>query len=62
MPEIADVHLQKCVSCSPADGEKLFEPWSSWSKGQECLRGIWTEKYIFVFNCFLFSDFSGDSF
>ena len=40
--------LKVCFSCGPADGEKLFDPWSSWRKGEECPREIRTEKFMFT--------------
>ena len=41
--------LQKvCVSCGPGGGEKLFDPWASGRKGQECLQETWTKKFMFM--------------
>ena len=34
--------------CGPGDGEKLFDPGASRHKGQECLRAIRTEKFMFM--------------
>ena len=42
-------------SCGPADGEKLFDPWSSGRKGQECPREIRTKMFMCMFMLFLFS-------
>ena len=36
-PKLVDVCPKKSVlACGPMDGEKLFDPWSSGRKGQEC--------------------------
>ena len=34
--------------CGPGDGEKLFDPWASGRKGQECPREIRTKKFMFM--------------
>ena len=47
-PKIVDVCPQVCVFLQPADGEKLFDRWSSGRKGQECPREIRTENFVFV--------------
>ena len=39
------------TSCGPGDGEKLFDPWASGRKGQECPREIRTKKLMFML-CF----------
>ena len=35
-------------SCGPGGGEKLFDPWASGRKGQECPREIRTKKFMFM--------------
>ena len=39
---------QACFSCSPGGGEKLFDPWASGHKGQECLQETPTKKFMFT--------------
>ena len=39
---------KSAFSCSPGDGEKLFDPWASGRKGQECPREIWSKKFMFM--------------
>ena len=34
--------------CGPGGGEKLFDPWASGRKGQECPREIRTKKFMFM--------------
>ena len=49
MPKIMDFRTKKCVfCCGPGGGEKLFDPWASGRKGQECPREIRTKKFMFV--------------
>ena len=43
---------KSAFSCGPGGGEKLFDPWASGRKGQECLREIRTKKFMFML-CFL---------
>ena len=50
-PKIMDVHTEKCVFffCGPGSGEKLFDPWASGRKGQECPQEhFWTKKFMFM--------------
>ena len=37
---------QKCVSCGPGGGEKLFDPWASERRGPECPREIRTDRVL----------------
>ena len=37
---------KNAFSCGPGGGEKLFDPWASGRKGQECPREIRTKKFI----------------
>ena len=39
---------KSAFSCGPSGGEKLFVPWASGRKGQECPREIRTKKFMFV--------------
>ena len=41
-------HRKVCFPCGPGDNKKLFEPWASGRKGQECPREIRTEKFMFM--------------
>ena len=41
-PKIMDVHTKKCFFLQPG-GEKLFDPWASGRKGQECPQEIRTK-------------------
>ena len=34
--------------CGPGGGEKLLDPWASGRKGQECLREIRINKFVFM--------------
>ena len=47
-PKIVDIRTKSAFFCGPGDGEKLFDPKASRRKGQECLRGIRTEKFMFT--------------
>ena len=47
-PKIVDVRTKKSFFCGPGDGEKLFDPGASGRKGQECLREIRAEKFMFM--------------
>ena len=46
--KILDVHTKKCVFCSPNYGGETFDPRASRCKGQEYLREIRTEKFVFL--------------
>ena len=39
---------KSAFSCGPGGGEKLFDPWASGRKGQECLQEIRTKKFMFM--------------
>ena len=39
---------ESAFSCGPGGGEKLFDPWASGHKGQECPREIPTKKFMFM--------------
>ena len=39
---------KSAFSCSPGEGEKLFDPGASGHKGQECPREIRTKKFMFM--------------
>ena len=39
---------KSAFSCGPGGGEKLFDPWASGRKGQECPREIRTKKFMFM--------------
>ena len=39
---------KSAFSCVPGGGEKLFDPWASGRKGQECPREIRTKKFMFM--------------
>ena len=39
---------KSAFSCGPGGGEKLFDPWASARKGQECPREIRTKKFMFM--------------
>ena len=39
---------KSAFSCGPSGGEKLFDPWASGRKGQECPREIRTKKFMFM--------------
>ena len=41
-------HQKLLFFLRPGDGEKLFGPGASGRKGQECLREIRTEKFMFM--------------
>ena len=45
---------KSAFSCGPGGGEKLFDPWASGRKGQECLQEIRTKKFMFML--FFFPD------
>ena len=45
---------KSAFACGPGGGEKLFDPWASGCKGQECLREIRTKKFMFML--FFFPD------
>ena len=47
-PKIVDVRTKSAFSCGPSGGEKLFDPWASGRKGQECPREIRTKKFMFM--------------
>ena len=47
-PKIVDVRTKSAFSCGPGGGEKLFDPWASGRKGQECPREIRTKKFMFM--------------
>ena len=40
--------LKSAFSCGTSSGEKLFDPWASGRKGQECPREIRTKKFMFM--------------
>ena len=40
---------ENAFSCGTGGGDKLFDPWASGHKGQECPRELRTEKLMFVF-------------
>ena len=46
-----DVCTKSAFFCGPSDEEKLFDPGASKRKGQECLRELRTEKFVFML-CF----------
>ena len=50
--ENLDVRARKCVFLRPRDGEKLFDPWASGRKGQEC-PGKSGPKKVYVYAAFL---------
>ena len=37
---------KSAFSCGPSGGEKLFDPWASGRKGQECPQEIRTKKFM----------------
>ena len=39
---------KSAFSCGPGGGEKLFDPWASGRKGQECPGEIRTKKFMFM--------------
>ena len=39
---------KSAFSCGPGGGEKLFDPWASGRKGQECPLEIRTKKFMFM--------------
>ena len=39
---------ESVFSCGPGDGEKLFDPWASGRKGQQCPQDIRTDKLMFM--------------
>ena len=41
-------HQKSAFSCGLGGGEKLFDPWASGRKGQECPREIRTKKFMFM--------------
>ena len=45
---------KSAFSCDPGGGEKLFDPWASGRKGQECPRKTWNKKFMFML--FFFPD------
>ena len=47
-PKIVDIRTKSVFSCSPSAGEKLFDPWASGRKGQECPQEIRTNKFMFM--------------
>ena len=47
-PKIVDVRTTKCVFLRQRWWEKLFDPWASGRKGQECPREIRTKKFMFM--------------
>ena len=50
-PTIVDVRTKSVFSCGPGVGEKLFDPWASGRKDQECRREIRTKKIMFLRFC-----------
>ena len=41
-------HQKKGFPCGTGDGEKVFDPWASGHKGQECPQEIRTRKFMFM--------------
>ena len=53
---VLDACTKDPFSCGHGDGEKLFSPWASGRKGQECLQENRTKNF-FAFMSFFFSEF-----